>query len=203
MMAERVRGSVSNGGFCSIYSSFSPHEQREPIFPTGRHPYRLGFLSVRICEARGGPALCNHCYPCESNCKWVSLLNLDIDDLSPSESGSGSVWSIEPHPRPRRLWLPPGSCYCTAFADGGERSLVFCVPSHQPAISFQYSPPLFGCALALSSCLRALHTAHGFRRAPLIYFSLSLQDKCPVRALCFPPSPSQPIYDVPAVRAIS
>lgn len=68
---------------------------------------------------------------------------------------------------------------------------------------FSLSPPLFSFALSLSFfCLRALHPAHGFCLCPPNLF-LPLQNKCYVRGLCFLPSPSQRIYDVPAVCAIS
>lgn len=124
------------------------------------------------------PALCNHCYPCKSNCKWASLLNLYIDDLSPSENCTGSVWSIETHPHPRVLWLPLSVLYCVAFGGEEKKSCFSWVLMLYRLCTicdlFSLCPPLFGFALCLSFfCLRALHPAHGFCLAPLIYFSLS------------------------------
>lgn len=58
------------------------------------------------------------------------------------------------------------------------------------------------CLYSFFPLLRAPHPAHAFLSRPSNLFLL-FQDKCYVRGLCFPPSPSQSIYDVPAVRAIS
>lgn len=154
------------------------------------------------------PALYNHCYPCRGNCKWVSLLSLYMDDLSPSENCTGSVWSIETHPHPRVLWLPLGVSYCIAFGDEGKKKCCFAPVLLLYALCticdlFSLSPPLFGlCSLSLLLLFEGSSPSPRFLSRPSNLF-LPLQDKCYVRGLCFPPSPSQCIYDVSAVRAIS
>lgn len=128
--------------------------------------------------------LCNHCYSCKSNSEGVSLLNLYIDDLSPSENATGSVWSIETCPHPRRLWLPLNVLYFTAFVSRE----IYCFPQipllYTICDLFSLSPPLFGFALP-SLLLHFESSSPGPRflsHPPLIYFSLSrinaLQEAC-------------------------
>lgn len=82
------------------------------------------------------PVLCNHCYPCKSNCKWMSLLNLYIDDLSLRTAQLGTVWSIENLPHFRFLWLPLGVLYRTASEM--KKRLVF----HESSCSTCCAPHL-------------------------------------------------------------
>lgn len=140
------------------------------VCQTGSRPYSHGFIADRICGLSLCPALCNHCYPCKGNCKWVSLLNLYIDDLSPSESCSGS---IETHRQPRLLWLPLCLSYCMASAD--EDILLFNESSSCRLIWVVFTIPaaLRLCSSSRPSLVLGLFPpAHGFCLAPLVYFSL-------------------------------
>ena len=67
---------------------------------------------------------------------------------------------------------------------------------------FSFSPSFFGFALPVFLLFEGSSPSPRFLSRPSNLF-LPLQDKCLVRALCFPSSPSQRIYDVPAVWAIS
>lgn len=188
-MREEVQGYIFNGAFSNIYCSFSSNEQWEAVFPTGCRPYQLGFMSVRICESPFCPALCNHCYPCKSNCKWVSLLNLYIDDLSPSESCTGSVWSIKTRPSSQTS-LITSWCFilqCAAFAY--EENKLF--------------PTESSCSTLSVICFHFLHTSVALLYRSFFFFEGSspsprflsrpsnfffpLQDKCLVEPCVFLP----------------
>lgn len=99
------------------------------------------------------------------------------------------------HPHPRLLWLPLSVLYSTVFIFHSYTCCSICD-------LFSLFLPLFGFTLSVSFCLRALHPTRAFLSRPSNLF-LPLKDKCYVRGLCFPPSPSQRIYDAPAVQAIS